>query len=191
MKIKELRKAENENHKEKGFSYIDLLISMLIFMIGVLGMTGALAANRMRAQIIEKQLMAKQLGLSSLEAILAAKELKPSGDISGWDTIGNVGSNLIAGANRGIFETGFRPIRQGNGADGIVGTADDACEGTSACGTNTTPVMVGFARKIEITDISSQDYATIRQRTVIVTIRYQANARNMEEVIKTIITDYR
>lgn len=183
-------KAESTN--QSGFSYIDLLISMLIFMVGILGMTGALAANRMRSQIIEKQLIAKQVGLSSLESILAAKELTPSDEVSGWDTIGNVGSNPISNINRGIFETGFRPIRQGNGADGIIGTADDACENTTnPCGSNSSPVIVGYARNVEISDISSTEYSTIRQRNVIVTIRYQVNGRNMEEVIKTIMTDYR
>lgn len=183
---------KTDSNSQAGFSYIDLLISMVIFLVGILGMTGALAANRMRAQIIEKQLAAKQLGLSSLETILAAKELKPTEEISGWDTIGNVGSNPINNVNRGIFETDFRPIRQGNGADGIVGTADDACSNTAqACGTNDTPVIAGFARKIEIADVSSTEYSTIRQRNVTVTIRYQVNGRNMEEVIKTILTDYR
>lgn len=191
MKNNELRKFNSKN--QAGFSYIDLLISILIFMIGILAMTGALAANRMRAQIIEKQLVAKQIGLSTMESILAAKELKPSlnDEYSGWDTIGSVGSNLVSGSNRGIFETDYRPIRQGNGADGVMGTADDACSGSGACGTNDSPVIVGFARKIEINDISDVNYSTIRQRNVIVTIRYQVNGRNMEEVIKTIITDYR
>jgi Tfp pilus assembly protein PilV len=184
--------TNTKNTYQQGFSYIDLMISMLIFMIGVLGMTGALAANRMRSQIIEKQLVAKQLALSSLESILAAKELKPAEEVSGWDTIGNVGSNPVNNLNRGIFETDFCPIRQSNGADGIVGTADDACENTtSPCGTNGSPVIVGYSRKIEISDISSTDYTTIRQRNVKVTIRYQVNGRNMEEVIKTIVTDYR
>lgn len=183
---------KNNVKNQAGFSYIDLMISMLIFLIGVLAMTGALAANRMRAATIEKQLLAKQIGLSSLESILAAKELKPSEDVSGWDTIGNVGSNSVGGVNRGVFETDFRPIRQGAGTDGIIGTSDDACTNTTvSCNGNSSPVVVGFARKIEISDINSSDYSTIRQRNLTVTIRYQVNGRNMEEVIKTIVTDYR
>ena len=191
MKIKEIQKIKRPSKSEKGFSYIDLLISMMIFLVGVLAMTGALAANRMRGLTIEKQLTAKQLALSSLESILAAKELKPTDEISGWDTIGNVGSNYVSGANRGIFETGFRPIRVGNGADGIVGTADDACTSTGACGSNSTAIIIGLYRKIEITDISSTDYSTVRQRNVLVTIRYQANGTSLDEEIKTIVADYR
>lgn len=185
-------KKKEVHNRQAGFSYIDLMISMLIFLIGILAMTGSLAANRMRATIIEKQLVAKQLGLSSLESILAAKELKPSEEVSGWDTIGNVGSNLVGGVNRGVFETDFRPIRQGAGTDGIIGTADDACTNTTtACSGNSSPVVAGFARKVEISDISSTDYTTVRQRNLTVTIRYQVNGKNMEEVIKTIVTDYR
>lgn len=191
MKIKGLRKITKNKNNQAGFSYIDLLISMLIFMVGILAMVGALAANRMRAQIIEKQLAAKQLALSSMESILAAKELRPYDEVSGWDTIGNIGSNNINGVNRGIFETDFRPIRQGPGSDGIIGTSDDACNGTGACGSNNTPIVPGFTRKIEISDIESTDYTTIRQRNLQVTIRYQVNARSLEETIKTIITDYR
>lgn len=164
---------------------------MLIFMIGILAMSGAILSNRMRSLVIEKQVVAKQQALSSLESILAAKELRPNDDVSGWDTIGNVGSNLVGGSNRGIFEVGFRPIRQGPGADGILGTADDACMGTGGCGSNNTPIVTGFERKIEITDISSTDYSTIRQRNVQVTISYQVNGRTLNEVLKTIVTDYR
>ncbi len=182
---------KTKRNSEKGFSYIDLMISMLIFMVGILAMSGALVANRMRSQIIEKQLIAKQYALSTLESIMAAKELNPNDDVSGWDTIGNVGSNSVNGVSRGIFETDFRPIRMGNGADGIVGTSDDACAGTGACGTNSTPVVNGYSRKIEITDIPSTDYSTIRQRDVKVTIRYQVNGRFMQEILKTIVTDYR
>jgi type II secretory pathway pseudopilin PulG len=175
----------------KGFSYIDVMISMMIFMVGILAMTGALMSNRMRAQIIEKQLAAKQIALSSIESILAAKELNPSEEVSGWDQIGNVGSNNIGGQNRGIFETGFRPVRQGAGEDGVVGTSDDACTGTGACGSNNSPIQVGYERRILIEDIPSSDYSTIRQRNVSVTIRYQVNGRSLDETIKTIVTDYR
>lgn len=177
--------------QQNGFSYIDVMIAMLIFLIGILAMGGALMSNRMRAQIIEKQVVAKQLALSSLESIMAAKELKPADEISGWDTIGNVGSNPVNNINRGIFETGYRPVRQGNGADGIIGTADDACTGTGACGSNNTPIINGYDRKIEITDIASTDYSTVRQRNLKVTVRYQVNGRLMEESLKTIVTDYR
>ncbi len=191
MKIYKLNRNKPKNKRQHGFSYIDVMISMLIFLVGVLAMAGALMANRMRAQIIERQLVAKQLALSTLESILAAKELRPADEISGWDTIGNVGSNYVKNANRGIFLTGFSPIRQGNGEDGIIGTADDACSGTGACGTNNTPVQIGYDRKIEIIDITSIDYTAIRQRDVQVTIKYQVNGRLLEEVIKTIVTDYR
>lgn len=187
----EMKRSPKNKYREGGFSYIDLLISMMIFMVGILAMSGALAANRIRSQLIEQQLAAKQLGLSTMESILAAKELNPAEDVSGWDTIGNVGSNNVGGTNRGIFETDFRPVRQSPGADGIVGTSDDACSGTGACGTNNTPIIIGFSRKIEITDIPSTDYSTIRQRNVSVTIRYQIMGRFMDEVIKTIVTDYR
>ena len=95
------------------------------------------------------------------------------------------------GVNRGIFETDFRPIRQAPGDDGIIGTADDACADEGSCGTNSSPIVPGFSRKIEIVDIPSTDYTTIRQRNVLVTVRYQANGRTLEETMKTIVTDYR
>ncbi len=176
---------------QEGFSYIDVIIAMVIFLIGILGMTEALAFNRMRAQLIEKQLTAKQLVLSSMESVLAAKELNPDAEVTGWDTIGNVGFNNVNGVNRGIFETDFRPVRLSPGDDGIIGTVDDACTGNSACGTNNSPLLPGLDRKIEIEDIPSLDYIGIRQRTVKVTVRYQSNGRIFQESIKTIVTDYR
>ena len=169
---KNLPKNKKNKRWQLGFSYIDVMISVVIFMVGIIAMTEALLFNRMRAQIIERQLEAKQMALSSLESILAAKELRPLDTISGWDTIGNVGSNPVGAVNAGIFESGFRPIRLGAGADGIIGTSDDACTGTGACGSNNSPVVVGLERKIEIEDIPSIDYATVRQRKVRVTVRY-------------------
>jgi type II secretory pathway pseudopilin PulG len=191
--MRNVKKENKHRHtsQQRGFSYIDVMISITIFMVGILAMSGALLANRMRSQIIENQLIAKQLILSSLESVLAAKELKPNEEVTGWDTVGNIGSNPIQDINRGVFETGFRPVRQSPGEDGIIGTADDACVGTGGCGTNNSPVINGFERKIEITDISSVDYTTIRQRNVKIIIRYQANGRVLEESIKTIITDYK
>jgi type II secretory pathway pseudopilin PulG len=191
MKLFQEQFSKKSKNKEKGFSYIDVMISITIFMVGILAMTGALLSNRMRSQIIENQLVAKQMALSSLESILAAKELNPSSEISGWDTVGNVGSNEVKNVNRGVFEIDFRPVRQGPGEDGIIGTIDDACVGTGGCGVNNSPIVTGFERKVEITDVPSVDYTTIRQRDIKITIRYQANGRSLEESIKTIVTDYR
>ena len=45
----------NRKSNEKGFSYIDVMIGLLIMMIGILGATQALTANLLRSYESEKQ----------------------------------------------------------------------------------------------------------------------------------------
>lgn len=108
---------------QDGFSYIEVMIALVILLIGVLGMTSALSANLIRSYASEKQIVAKQAAVSTLESIISARDIRRSGSISGWDTIGNVGTNPVDGVNQGIFLTGFSPIREDLGWDGVAGTA--------------------------------------------------------------------
>lgn len=188
-------------NSEGGFSYIDVMIGLVILMVGILACAAALTANLVRSLETEKQVVAKQIALSTIESIFSARDIGKTGGVSGWDKIGNLGANPdpTTGINQGLFLTGFCPIRQLQGLDGVVGTADDACAGSGSCvqgdGTNnTSTVMYGFERQIVITDLDDPERPfpqhAIARRRIDVTVRYSINSLQRQQTVSTIITNY-
>lgn len=186
----------NKKVNQDGFSYIDVMISITVLMVGVLALTGALAANMMRSYQGDKQIIAKQLALSTMESIFAARDIAKSDGVKGWDSIGNVGNNVVNDVPQGIFVAGWTPVREDYGKDGVVGTADDACAAGVACpqGDGTTlqaPEIVGIERKIEITDVATPSTQAIVKRRIAISIRYRVNSgASREEKIETLIGNY-
>lgn len=185
--------------REQGFSYIDVMIALTIMLVGILAMTGAVMANLVRSYDTDKQVIAKQLALSTIESVFTAKEIKRNDgsglNVTGWDSIGNVGNNPVSGVPQGIFLTGFRPIRVEEGADGIFGTADDACDEGIACpgangATNTSRVLTGYTRQIEITDVQEGVNEAIGKRLVKVTVKYLVNGGSRQETMTTLVSFY-
>ena len=175
------------------------MIAIVILMVGVLAMLSALTANLIRSYGSEKSVVAKQLALSTIESIISSKEINRTDVIQGWDSLRNVGA-LPAGSIDGIFMTGFNPIREEDGWDGVAGTVDDACADSGPCtvagrDTNTSAVKTGYQREILVTDIDDPERPTsagypIMRRCIEVHIKYFANQLPLEEVASTIITNY-
>jgi Tfp pilus assembly protein PilV len=184
---------------EAGFSYIDVTIAMVILLIGVLGAAGALMVNVVRSYETEKQVVAKQMALSAVESVFSAREIARPDGVKGWDQIGNVGSNPVNGVNQGLFLTGWCPIREESGPDGVAGTSDDACAANMSCPSatgpvNDSPVISGYERKIVITDLQDPERPSppysISRRRVDVTVRYQINQLFRSQTVSTIVTNY-
>lgn len=184
---------------EGGFSYIDVMIALMIMMIGVLALASALAANLIRSYETDKQIVAKQLALSSIESIITARNIKRPGTVEGWKSIGNVGNNVENGVSYGIFVNGWAPIREDLGWDGIAGTADDACAAGSGCSVagrpvNNSAVMTGFDRKIDVVDVQDSERPSppnpITRRRIEVTIKYYSKGISREQKVATMLTDY-
>ena len=185
--------------KESGFSYVDVMIAIVIMMVGILAMAGALSANLIRSMESEKRTMAKQLALSTIESIISAKEIQSPGVVAGWDSIRNVQPSVPAGDVNGIFLTGTNPVRTDVGADGVAGTADDACSGSGACNvsgepSNTSALINGFQRQSVITDVADPERPSppnpITRRRIDVTIVYFVNQATRQETTSTILTNY-
>lgn len=192
-------KKANKGNRETGFSYIDVLISITILLVGVLALVSALTANLVRSYESEKRIISKQLALSTIESIISARDVKRAGAIDGWNTIGNVGNNPVDGTPQGIFLNDWKPIREDLGWDGVAGTIDDACSGTAPCTvpgrpTNSSPVLTGYQRKIIITDIPDPERPTpphpIGIRKIEVKIRFYVNGAAREEIGETLLTNY-
>lgn len=201
-----LKSAKFKNHfsdncanTEKGFSYIEVMIALVILLVGVLQMASALSANLLRSYETEKRIIAKQVGLSTVESIISARDIAREDAVESWESIGNVGTNPVGGEMRGIFLNGWCPIREDLGWDGVAGTADDACPPAAICDVsghppNTSAVVENYERRIVVTDIPDAERPTppnpISRRRVDVRIRYFYNTLAREEVISTIITNY-
>lgn len=184
--------------KEDGFSYIDVMIAIVILMVGVLALVSALLANLLRSYESEKLILAKQLALSTVESIISAKELKRPGVVEGWLSIRNVITPPPAGEPNGIFLTGWTPVREDMGWDGVAGTVDDACVATGPCvvtgrTTNSSPVVQGFEREIIVTDLADPERPApnpISRRTITVNVRYAVNQAFRTQSVTTILTNY-
>ena len=184
---------------EYGFSYIDVMIAIVIMLVGVLALASALAFNLIRSYETDKRIVAKQIALSTIESIITARNIQRPGTVEGWNSIGNVGNNIEDGVPKGMFVNGWAPIRVDLGWDGIAGTADDACASGAACNVaghpaNNSDEMTGFEREIIITDVQDPERISpphkITRRRIDVKIKYYANGFIGEQVVSTMLTDY-
>jgi len=171
-----------------GFSYIDVMIALVILMVGVLALLSGISGSILQSRGQEQQTLAKQLAASAMESIMSVKETDPAR--LGWSAVGNVGSNVDAnGVSRGIFLTGVQPVYIDAGPDEVIGTADD-----------TGTVVPQVTRQITITDICDPDRpspicsppgtASIRMRSIRVTVTYNVGAIQRQEQLVTVLTDY-
>lgn len=191
---------KNRNNGEEGFSLFDVIIAIMICSIGILAMTGALTANLIRANGMTKQIIAKQIAGSTLESVFSAREVRNTnvglgGSLEGWNVVGNVGSNPdVNGVAQGVFLTGWRPVRENNGRDGVAGTADDACAAAiPLCPGETAanPVISGgIERQIVITDINDPLISGIHKRRIDIFVRHKVSNLTFNETISSLIADY-
>ena len=176
------------NKSESGFSYIDVMIALVILLVGILALLSGLSGSILQARGQEQQLLAKQIATSTMESIMSVKETDPAR--LGWNAVGNVGSNLDANGNpQGIFVTGIQTVKTDAGPDEVIGTADD-----------TGTVVPNVERRIVITDLCDPDRPSsictppgtfrIKFRSVDVTVTYNVGALQRQEKISTVLTDY-
>jgi prepilin-type N-terminal cleavage/methylation domain-containing protein len=107
----------NTTRRQKGFTLIEVMISMVVMTVGLVSLLGVFVLAMASTQSSDQNAIAKQLANEALEGILTARE---TSNVT-WTQIANTGSG-------GIFLSGFVPINL-PGADGIIGTADDAAAG--------------------------------------------------------------
>jgi prepilin-type N-terminal cleavage/methylation domain-containing protein len=154
---------------QRGFTLLEVLISMFILTVGLVSMLGVFATAMAATQTAQQDMIAKQLAQQAMETIFTARETQ---NIV-WSQIQNVGGP----GSPGIFRTGLQAIKQ-PGTDGIIDTIND---GGSSPQTMTLPgpdgivgtpddVIMGltnYQRSIAITNTASAD---LRQITI--TIQY-------------------
>lgn len=183
-----MRSQQIRNRSEAGFSYIDVMVALVIFLVGILGYLSALSAGILQSRGQQQQIMARHIAATAMESIMAAKETDPTR--LGWKAIGNVGSNIDSeGVAQGVFRSGYVQVVEGAGPDEVIGTADD--NGAD---------VAGYTRSIRITDICDTDrpsancstpgFWAVRMRRVEVSVKYFVGSAVRDEFVGTVLTDY-
>lgn len=176
--------------KNEGFSLIETVMALVVLLVGILATMQAITFGVLSMQESEKRSLAKEVARSTMETIFSIRDLQAfdpqTGEPYNWNAI-QVGN----GSNGGIFLADWRTIRENPGDDGIFGTADDACAGTSTCTvgtyTNSSPVVNGLERKVEISDITEN--GVVRKRLITVRVRYFVGQLLRTEVESTIVAN--
>jgi type II secretory pathway pseudopilin PulG len=112
--------------EERGFSLIEVIISICILMVALLALVGTFAAAVAATASSQEDLVAKQKAMEAMESIYTARNTQQLG----FASIANLN------AAGGIFKLGYQPLMAA-GIDGLVGTNDDTnypgCPGGVEC----------------------------------------------------------
>jgi type II secretory pathway pseudopilin PulG len=175
-------------NQQSGFSYLEVMIAILILTVGIMAQLSAMSFSMFRARESEERNTARQIAASTVESIFAARDLGNANGITNFNSI-----NLTTAHADGIFLPGWRPIREDSGDDGIQGTADDACAAPGVCTiggyTNSSQIVNGFQREIVLTDIVETGVPIPNKRRVEIKIRFFVGQVAREEVLATIVAD--
>ena len=177
-------KSSQRKSSERGFTLIEVMISVAVLTIGIVAMIGAFGAAVTATQYAEFDLIARQKALQAMESIYTARN---TSQIT-FSQIANIGSG-------GIFTVGPTQLLSA-GPDGLVNTADDvnfaasgACPAGPECvvlpgpdgilGTadDTALSLATFTRQIQINKVLEADGVTVdpNLKQIIVTVTYQKN----------------
>lgn len=195
------------NKSEQGFTYIDVMIAIVILLVGILALLAAITGAVFQSKGQEEQLEAKQIVTSTMEAIMSVKENRETDKTNsvrlGWDKVGNVGKNVVNTVAQGIFVNGFQLVYDGAGKDEIFGTADDKDGADGIAGNADDANLVkGFERQITISDecdterpspaptCTSPGTFPVKVRSVVITVTYYVGTVKREEQARTLLTDY-
>ena len=170
---KHLRTSRRITVPETGFTLIEVMISMVILMVGLLMILALFAKGLSATQYAQQDLIAKQKAREQLEAIYASRN----------DS--RVAWNQIQGTPTGIYLTGFQPLYAVNpSSTDIMGTTFH----TAALDTFVTRDPGGNFQFVQLTSPKWQRRVEIindpndtNLRMITVTVRVQApglGARN-------------
>src|ERR1700690_1504574 len=111
--MKQRQISQQKHRTERGFTLIEVMISIVVMTIGILAVLASFATAIAATASAEEDLVARHKALDAMESIYTARNSQqlPFASIN----------NVAAG---GIFLSGALP-RLCAGPDGIVGTADD------------------------------------------------------------------
>jgi prepilin-type N-terminal cleavage/methylation domain-containing protein len=181
------RRFPPRNRAQRGFSLMEVVISMAVLTVGLVSLLGVFGLAMASTLTSQEDMIAKQLANEAYESVVTARN---TSQIT-FDDIQNVNSATcpVTGASScGIFvgtssTPTFGPIYNA-GADGIFGTADDTVAGEETL-TDPGPdgiygtaddlqvPLVGYKRAIQITTAyDSNGNPMTSLRGVTITVQY-------------------
>lgn len=179
---------------EQGFTLLEVMISMVVLTVGLVSLLGVFGLSMAATQTSQQDMIAKQLANEALESIITARNTSQLT----WDQIESVGTGS------GIFMTGFQPINLA-GADGIIGTSDDATAGIQVLrepgpdgiyGTSDDVLvpLTGYQRQItigQVVDAGGNVMTTLR--SINVTVQYSTPRLGVQKsyVLNSFISQFR
>lgn len=189
---RQVRKSK-AGHSQQGFTLIEVLMSTVVLTVGMVGVLGVFATAIAATQTAQQDMIAKQLATEAMESIFTARNTSQLQ----WLQIQNVG----AGTNPdGIFVTGFQPINL-PGADGILGTADDANAGPEVLQSPGADGIVGTADDPAPMPLTNYQRSIViapwpgstTLRTVTITVRYNTPQSKIQKqyILTALISTFR
>ncbi len=188
------KRERNRARGQQGFTLLEVIISMAVLTIGLVGMLASFAVALGSTQSVQFDTIARQKATEALESIFTARQTTQLT----WDNIQNV-----SGGTTGIFVTGMNTLTD-PGPDGLDGTADDVTAAniivpgntgtTQGSNASTSTINLGnFKRQIQISNVTNSD-GSVNQglRQVTVTVQYPtANGKIRSYAVQALISQYR
>jgi prepilin-type N-terminal cleavage/methylation domain-containing protein len=160
---------------ERGFTLIEVMISIMLLTIGAMSLIGVMAVGVQRAAASQDSVIAREKAREAIESVHTARD---TGALS-WTNIRNV-------AQGGLFLNGEQPMTL-PGDDGLVNTADDAdveevrqpgYDGEYHTDDDVVIQLTNFTREIVIADLPGNEGGiNPNLREITVNVRYKV--RNM------------
>jgi len=171
--------TQGRAQNDAGFTLVEVLVAGVLVTTGLLALASALSMGFAVVLTAQDDTIARQKAREALESVLTGRNTQ---NIT-FAQIDNVGTGS------GIFVNGFQPLYRA-GADGIIGTADDAAAGIETIilpgpdgilGTadDITQTLGNYQRSIVISDLTG----TLKQITV--TVQYTTPPNLTRSVIAT------
>ena len=200
-------KADARKHEEAGFSLLEVMLSMVILMVGLVSLLGVFGLAMASTQTTQQDMIAKQLANEAYESIVTARN---TSQIS-WDAIQNTSGTQYCTSTPspcGIFvgistSPQFQPIYN-SGADGIFGTADDSNAGEETLeepgpdgnygdADDVKIPLTGYQRAIQISPVYDANNNMITSlRSVTITMQYSTSTTRQAKtyIVNSFISQY-
>lgn len=192
--VKRSKTLARSERLQRGFSLLEVVISMAILTIGLVSLAGVFGLAMASTQESQEDMIAKQIANEAVESIVTARN---TAQIT-WDAVQNT-------SDGGIFLNGFQSAFT-PGGDGIIGTADDVTGGQYITMTEPGPDGVygtaddisiplsNYQRQIQIqpvTDANGNVVASLR--SINVTVRYNTPRTRLQKtyVLSSFISQFR
>jgi prepilin-type N-terminal cleavage/methylation domain-containing protein len=174
--------------RQRGFTLIEVLISMVVLTIGLVGVAAVMATAIAATQSTQEDMIAKQVASEAMESIFTARDTSQLT----WAAIANTGQG-------GIFVATPMPIYT-PGTDGIIGTGDDTttgqpevltepgADGIVGTSDDVKVPLNNYTRTIAIAQVVSNGVPVANLNSITITVTYYTSKMNVPKTY--VLNDY-